>query len=123
MTGRFASRMSPPSSAKMQVSRWCGTRWDIHGQQFQLKFVKFPTRVMVWSVMCFKGTGRLHVVEGTMNSKKYVDVLKDCLLPQLQEWFRNENFIFMQDGAPCHTQEQHEIPTRQRYTSPQVARQ
>ncbi len=65
--------------------------------------VKFPTKVMVWSVMCHKGTGHLHIVEGIINSKKYVEVLKDRLLPQLQEWFPENSAVFMQDGAPCHT--------------------
>ncbi|GFX78224.1 uncharacterized protein TNCV_5135711 [Trichonephila clavipes] len=47
--------------------------------------VKHPTKVMIWSVISGKGTGRL-------------DVLK------LEEWFPNgESHIFMQDGAPCHT--------------------
>lgn len=65
--------------------------------------VKFPTKVMVWSMMCVKGTGRLHVVEGTMNAEKYVDVLKSRMLPQAREWFGAEEWLFMQDGAPCHT--------------------
>ncbi|GFX94525.1 transposable element Tcb2 transposase [Trichonephila clavipes] len=45
--------------------------------------VKHPTKIMIWSVISGKGTGRL---------------LK------LEEWFPNgEAYIFMQDGAPCHT--------------------
>lgn len=65
--------------------------------------VKFPTKVMVWSAMCYKGTGRLHIVEGNMNSKNYIEVLKDRLVPQLNQWYPDGDAIFMQDGAPCHT--------------------
>ena len=59
---------------------------------------------MVWSVISSKGTGRLYVVQGTMRQDQYKEVLKTRLLPQLKEWFPNEHpFVFMQDGAPCHT--------------------
>ncbi|GFS60278.1 uncharacterized protein TNCV_2827551 [Trichonephila clavipes] len=35
---------------------------------------------------------------------KYKDVLQNRLIPQLEEWFPNgEPYIFIQDGAPCHT--------------------
>ena len=37
-----------------------------------------------------------------MNSAKYIEVLQDRLLPQLNEWFPEGDAIFMQDGAPCH---------------------
>lgn len=66
--------------------------------------VKHPTKVMIWSVISGKGTGRLYVVEGTMKQDQYKKVLQERLIPQLQEWFPNgEPFVFMQDGAPCHT--------------------
>ena len=45
--------------------------------------VKFPTKVMVWSVMSYHGTGRLHVIEGTMNAiRSDIDVLDRRLLPK-----------------------------------------
>jgi hypothetical protein len=65
--------------------------------------VKHPTKVMVWSIMSFTGPGRLHVVEGIMNAEKYVDVLQRRMLPQTSEWFGDGQWVFMQDGAPCHT--------------------
>ncbi|GFT16049.1 uncharacterized protein TNCV_3315841 [Trichonephila clavipes] len=62
--------------------------------------VKHPTKIMVWSVINGKGTGRLYVVEGII----WQDVLKNLLIPQLEEWIPNgEPYIFMQDGALCHT--------------------
>lgn len=68
--------------------------------------VKHPTSQMVWSVISGKGTGRLHLIDGTMNAIKYVEVLKNRLIPQLKDWYGTESppaFTFMQDGAPCHT--------------------
>lgn len=66
--------------------------------------VKHPTKVMIWSDISGKGTGRLYVVQGTMRQDQYKEVLQKRLLPQLRDWFSNgESFVFMQDGAPCHT--------------------
>ncbi|GFX91816.1 uncharacterized protein TNCV_3530151 [Trichonephila clavipes] len=39
-----------------------------------------------------------------MRQDQYKDVLQNRLILQLDEWFTNgEPYIFMQDGAPCHT--------------------
>ncbi|GFS87456.1 uncharacterized protein TNCV_207711 [Trichonephila clavipes] len=39
-----------------------------------------------------------------MRQDQYIDVLQILLIPQLEEWFPNgEQYIFMQDGASCHT--------------------
>lgn len=65
--------------------------------------VKHPTKVMVWSIMSEKGVGRMTVVEGVMNSEKYIQVLRTQVLPQLGDWFPGGEGVFMQDGAPCHT--------------------
>ncbi|GFW00437.1 transposable element Tcb2 transposase [Trichonephila clavipes] len=66
--------------------------------------VKHPTKIMIWSVISGKGTGRLYVVKCMMRQDQYIDVLQNRLIPQLEEWFPNgEPYIFMQDGAPCHT--------------------
>ena len=62
--------------------------------------VKHPTQVMVWSVMSAQGTGRLYIVEGMMNQHQYKKVLENRLLPQLKDWFPNNDFVFMHDGAP-----------------------
>ncbi|GFX29284.1 uncharacterized protein TNCV_3218181 [Trichonephila clavipes] len=63
--------------------------------------VKHPTKIMIWSVISSKDTGRLYVVKGMMRQDQYKDVLQNCLIPQLEEWFPNgEPYIFMQDGAP-----------------------
>ncbi|GFX79356.1 uncharacterized protein TNCV_4517451 [Trichonephila clavipes] len=66
--------------------------------------VKHPTKIMIWSVISGKGTGRLDVVKGMMRQDQYKDVLQNRLIPQLEEWFPNEeSYIFMHGGAPCHT--------------------
>jgi transposase len=69
-----------------------------------IRTVKHPLSIMVWSVISSKGTGRLYIVEGTMRQDQYKKILETKLIPQLRNWFQHgERFIFMQDGAPCHT--------------------
>lgn len=69
-----------------------------------IKTIKHPTSVMIWSVICGKGLGRLYIVNGIMRQQQYTEVLRTRLLPQLRDWFKKEEKpIFMQDGAPCHT--------------------
>ncbi|GFS71540.1 transposable element Tcb2 transposase [Trichonephila clavipes] len=66
--------------------------------------VKHPTKIMIWSVISGKGTGRLYMVKGMMRQDQYKDVLQNRSIPQLEECFpKGEPYIFMQDGAPCHT--------------------
>ncbi|GFU78648.1 uncharacterized protein TNCV_2302591 [Trichonephila clavipes] len=61
-------------------------------------------KIMIWPVISGNGTGRLYVVKGMMRIDQYKDVLQNCLIPQLEEWFPNgEPYIFMQDGSQCHT--------------------
>ena len=67
--------------------------------------VKHPTKVIVWGMISIHGPGRLHVCKGIVNAQKYIDILRGRMIPQLREWFPNpgDDYIFMQDGAPCHT--------------------
>lgn len=67
------------------------------------KTVKFPTKIMVWGAISVHGTSRLHIVEGMMDQNKYINVLEKRLLPQIDEWYPDKDFIFQQDSAPCHT--------------------
>ncbi|GFT59557.1 transposable element Tcb2 transposase [Trichonephila clavipes] len=79
-----------------------------HGEKFHsdcvVQTVKHSTKIIIWSVISGKGTGRLYMVKGMMRQDQYKDVLQNCLILQLEEWFPNgEPYIFMQDGASCHT--------------------
>ncbi|GFX34457.1 uncharacterized protein TNCV_3656951 [Trichonephila clavipes] len=47
--------------------------------------VKHPTKIMIWSVISGKGTGRMFVVKGMMWQDQYKDVLQNRLIPQLEE--------------------------------------
>ena len=51
----------------------------------------------------YHGTGRLNVCEGSMNAVSYLQVMQTRMMPQLREWFPDNDGVFMQDSAPCHT--------------------
>ena len=57
----------------------------------------------MWGMFSYHGTGRLHVCEGSMNAASYLQVVQLRVLHQFREWFPDNDGIFMQDGAPCHT--------------------
>ena len=54
--------------------------------------------------MGWESVGKLAEVEGRMNANQYVDILKDNLLPSLEEsGVSLEDVIFQQDNDPKHT--------------------
>ncbi|GFW64154.1 uncharacterized protein TNCV_708591 [Trichonephila clavipes] len=57
--------------------------------------VKHPTKIMIWSVISGKGTGRLDVVKGMMWQDQYKDVLQNRLVPQLENGFQMKNHTFL----------------------------
>ncbi|CAI2193780.1 16812_t:CDS:1 [Funneliformis geosporum] len=63
--------------------------------------LKFGSRsVIFWGCFSWYGVGPLVVVEQTLNSEEYVNVLSNNFI----SWARNyPNLIFQQDGASFHT--------------------
>jgi transposase len=63
--------------------------------------VKNSIGVMVWGCFCNDKLGPLVLIEGTLNSDKYIELLKEHLIPFLDS-LGAENHIFQDDNAPCH---------------------
>jgi len=61
--------------------------------------------VMVWGCFWAGGIGPLATLTGTVDQDKYVDCLATHFLPWFQKLTEetNKEFIFQEDGAPCHT--------------------
>lgn len=59
--------------------------------------------IMIWGAMSWNGVGVLHFCEGKMNGTKYLDLLKTTLPKTKQKLDLPDNFILLQDNAPCHT--------------------
>ena len=56
---------------------------------------------MVWGCFCNNKLGPLVLIEGTLNSDRYIELLEEYLLPFLNN-LDVENHIFQDDNAPCH---------------------
>lgn len=67
-----------------------------------VKTTKHPSRVMIWACFSWYGTGRCHVVEGTMGGIVYADSIIDHrVVQQMHDW--PHVIWFQQDNAPPHT--------------------
>ena len=63
--------------------------------------VKGSIGIMVWGCFCNNRLGPLVLVEGTLNSERYIELLQEYLLPFLND-LGIEDHIFQDDNAPCH---------------------
>jgi len=50
--------------------------------------------VMVWGCMSTGGVGKLHFIEGTLNHKMYIDILKNNLAVSAEKLGLENKFIF-----------------------------
>lgn len=67
--------------------------------------LKHPTKVMVWGCFSRNGLGGISVLDGYMNSTKYIEVLNEKLIPTIQEK-QLSNPVHLDDSAPCHRTKQ-----------------
>ena len=61
----------------------------------------YSKKVKVWGAICSKGVAGLHVFEGTLDSQRYIEILKASLLPIAQEFYP-DHWVYQQDNASCH---------------------
>ena len=65
--------------------------------------VKHPDKKMFWGCFSYYGVGSLHLVEGMMNSDKYLYMLEQKVIPEMRKRFTDGSGVFQHDLAPCHT--------------------
>lgn len=58
---------------------------------------------MVWGMFSWQSLGPFIIVEGTMDQQKYASVLADHVHPYMQIVFPQQDGIYQQDNATCHT--------------------
>jgi len=59
--------------------------------------------LMVWACFRWNKLGPIIVVDGTMDSRKYIDILENQLCPFWKNMKRQRSSLWFQDdGAPCH---------------------
>ena len=56
--------------------------------------------VMFWGCFSKQGLGPLVPIDGTMDSTKYLNILRDYVVPLIHD--NPHSMLFMQDNAPCH---------------------
>lgn len=59
--------------------------------------------VMVWACMAYDGVGKLTFIEGIMNARKYIEVLRDNLNASAVKLGLAGQYHFQQDNDPKHT--------------------
>lgn len=80
--------------------------WRMKNEKFKddcVKFsTKFPRGIMIWACMSSHGRGNICLVNGTVNSAAYIDILQTFLLPTVEHQFGDEAVVFQDDNASCH---------------------
>ena len=57
---------------------------------------------MIWASISSKGKLTFKFVDGTMNAKQYLDLLKEFIPDYPNSKFGNNYWRFQHDNAPCH---------------------
>lgn len=82
--------------------------WRLPSEKFHASClkssIKFPQGIMIWGCMSSKGTGKLCILNTTVNANVYCEILEHFLIPTIEEQFDAENIpvIFQDDNARCH---------------------
>ena len=63
--------------------------------------MKFPISIMVWGGFSSKGVTPIRLVDGNLNSEKYIQILEDCVIPLYGD-INDKLTFFQQDNASCH---------------------
>lgn len=58
---------------------------------------------MFWGSFSFEGVGSLFPCTGMMNAEKYIGVIQQKVVRDMERAFPTGGGIFQQDLAPCHT--------------------
>ncbi len=81
--------------------------WQTKGQALKPQCLT-PTvkhvggNVMVWGCMAASGLGKLHFIDGTMNSEMYVEILQSQMLPSARK-LMGRRYIFQHENDPKNT--------------------
>jgi transposase len=84
--------------------RWVWYRRGEHNESTMHATQKFPPSVMIFAVIGLGYKSKLLFVEGTIDAEKYIQNLTNLgFIEELDQKHGCLEWIFQQDGAPCHT--------------------
>ena len=63
---------------------------------------KHPIELHIWGEISYRGMTRLCILDGIMNMELYVQILKECLVPFLNQTY-SDRHCFMRDTDQKHT--------------------
>lgn len=66
-----------------------------------LKTILKSPGIMLWGMILPNGTFSYRIMYGKQNSSKYIDILKETLIP-IRKLNMDSDFIFQQDNCPIH---------------------
>ena len=58
--------------------------------------------IMVWGCLTYHGVGTLAMINGNMNSVKYIETLDNNLWKAVAKHLRNTPYLLQDDNAPYH---------------------
>lgn len=58
-------------------------------------------KLQIWGCMSASGVGQMRILDGTVNTDRYIDILEKEMLPSGRT-LHNNYYVFMQDNAPAH---------------------
>lgn len=88
------------SDGNKYVRRRKGERYN---ENCTLKTVKHSPYVMVWGCITYHGVGELLILRGSVNTEKYLKIIRDGAYPTILEVSRLlTQPLFQDDNARCH---------------------
>jgi len=75
--------------------------WHKTGKRPKVGKPKFPVKLMFWAAVSCQAKSPLLAVDGTMNTEKYITLIRDEFLPWVRE-SGSQLRTFQQDNASCH---------------------
>lgn len=81
--------------------------WRNHNARYEpqniIPTVKHDAKINVWGCFNAKAVGYLVFIDGDMEAKQYVRILKQSMLASVREIFEEDDFLFQQDNDSIHT--------------------